>query len=120
MRLLFSILLSLLLAPPMPAQENGEDFGMTGCMISSQGDYRSVIQVLDHSPAADAGIKVGDAVLAIDDKGTSGLEMNEFLGRMRGKPGSEVVLTVRSHETGVVFNYKLKRISLRAYQEANP
>ena len=113
------VLLLLIVVLSASAQDEGEDFGMTGCMISSQGDYRSVIQVLKHSPAADAGIEVGDAILAIDDKGTNGLELAEFLKRMRGKPGTEVVLTVRSHDNGVVFNYTLKRMSVRAYREAN-
>ncbi len=119
MRHLLAVLLWLILVSPILAQDDGEDFGMTGCMIANQEDCRLITQVLEHTPADEAGIKPGDAILAIDDKGTADLAFNEFIKRMRGKPGTRVVLTVRSHETGVVFNYPLKRMSVRAYREAN-
>lgn len=119
MRSVLIALLLLVLVARVQAQDDGEDFGMTGCMVASQGDCRLITQVLEHTPADDAGIKAGDAILAIDDRGTNGLELAEFLKRMRGKPGTEVVLTVRSHDNGVVFNYTLKRMSVRAYREAN-
>jgi len=47
------------------------------------------------SPAARAGLRCGDEVLAIDGVSTHGLTSAESSERMRGKPGTTVVLTVK-------------------------
>ena len=120
-RFLISLLLLVFtVISPVAAQNDGSDFGMTGIVLSGQGDFRSVIKVLAHSPAAEAGIKQGDTILAINGTGTAGLELNELVGKVRGKPGTEVVLAVMSRETGVAFSFTLKRVSSRAYYAADP
>jgi len=47
------------------------------------------------SPAAKAGIRCGDEVVAIDGVSTHGLTSAESSDRMRGKPGTTVVLTIK-------------------------
>lgn len=47
------------------------------------------------SPAARSGIRCGDEVEAIDGVSTHGLTSQESSDRMRGKPGTTVVLTVK-------------------------
>ena len=122
MRRLIALLLLLvfIMIDPVAAQDGGVDFGMTGVMLSGLGDFRSVIKVLPHSPASDAGIQQGDTILAINGDGTTDLALNEIVTKIRGKPGSEVTLVVMSHETGVAFSHTLKRVSAFAYQAANP
>ncbi len=124
---LFSIRLLIVLAlsvfgaiRPAIAQEDDADFGMTGIMIGGDADIRHASSVLPHSPAAEAEIEKGDTILAIDGVGVAGLELAEFIAKMRGKPGSEVVLLLMSHKTGVAFSVTLKRVSFHAYHEANP
>ena len=113
-------LLMLIAIGPAVAQDNGEDFGVTGIMVVKNGQFPSAASVLPHSPAADAGIEPGDTILATDGVGVADLGLNEFVAKMRGKPGSEVVLAVLSHEAGVAFSFTLKRVSARAYHEAHP
>ena len=48
-----------------------------------------------NSPAARAGLRCGDEVLAIDGVSTNGLTSAESSERMRGKPGTTVVLKVK-------------------------
>lgn len=47
------------------------------------------------SPAAKAGLRCGDEIEAIDGVSTHGLTSSQSSDRMRGKPGTTVVLTVK-------------------------
>jgi carboxyl-terminal processing protease len=53
-----------------------------------------VVAPLVGSPAAEAGIRAGDKIAAIDGQTTQGLAIKDAERRIRGKPGSPVVLTV--------------------------
>jgi carboxyl-terminal processing protease len=60
--------------------------------------YKDVPQVLfplENSPAMDAGIQVGDEILAIDGVSTAGLLTEELSSRIQGEPGSSILLQVR-------------------------
>ncbi len=67
-----------------------------GVYCREGGGYPIVTQVLPDSPAASAGIKVGDAIVAIgsDDVGTLGYERAYNL--LRSDAGTLLTLTVRS------------------------
>ena len=52
------------------------------------------------SPSARAGLRCGDEILAIDGVSTHGLTSQESSERMRGKPGTTVVLTVKKLHDG--------------------
>ena len=47
------------------------------------------------SPAALAGLRCGDEILAIDGVTTVGLDATESSSRMKGKPGTKVTFSVR-------------------------
>ena len=113
-------LLVLSVTCPLLGQEDGADFGMTGVRIVKTGTFPSAATVLPHSPAADAGIAPGDTILAIDGASVADLSLEDFIAKMRGKPGSEVVVAVLSHETGAAFSFTLRRVSSRAYYLTNP
>ena len=55
-----------------------------------------VISPLDGSPAKAAGIKAGDAILAIDNKPTSGLTVTDAVSQIRGAVNTTVNLTVQT------------------------
>jgi len=56
-----------------------------------------VISPIPGTPAAKEGILAGDRILRIDDQSTDGISLMDAVKKMRGKPGTPVVLTVR-HE----------------------
>ncbi len=75
---------------------NGQFSGI-GAEIGKKGDQIVVIAPVDGAPAAKAGIKAGDAVLAVDGESTEGKSVDEVVGKIRGDAGSKVKLTVVSN-----------------------
>jgi carboxyl-terminal processing protease len=55
-----------------------------------------VIAPLPETPAAAAGVKAGDRVLAIDDQDTAGLSLDTAVQRIRGPAGTTVTLVLQS------------------------
>ncbi len=53
-----------------------------------------VISPLNGSPAQKAGIKAGDAVIAVDDKPTAGWTLSQAVDKIRGQKGTAVKLTI--------------------------
>jgi carboxyl-terminal processing protease len=53
-----------------------------------------VISAIDGTPAAAAGIQPGDRIVKADGQPTVGMDLSDVVRRLRGKPGSPVVLTV--------------------------
>ena len=51
-----------------------------------------VERVLPGSPAEQAGLKVGDRIVAIDEEPTQGLPFGEIVFKIRGKTGSQLSL----------------------------
>ena len=49
----------------------------------------------DDTPAARAGIKSGDLILAIDGESTKEMSAGDAADKMRGEPGSPVTVTLR-------------------------
>lgn len=57
-------------------------------------DALTVAEPLDGSPAARAGIRPSDVIRFIDGEPTDGLTPDEAAARIRGRPGTSVMLTV--------------------------
>ena len=74
-------------------QTKGE-FGGLGISIGMRDGALTVIAPLDGTPAFRAGIKAGDIILKIDDQATIGMNIDDSIKLMRGKPGTSLVLTV--------------------------
>jgi carboxyl-terminal processing protease len=45
-------------------------------------------------PAFRAGVKAGDLIIKLDDTPVKGMTLNDAVKRMRGKPGTDIVLTI--------------------------
>ena len=66
-----------------------------GLEVSADGDRVVVVTPLEGSPAARAGVRAGDIVLAVDDQPVIAERLEETIGRMRGAAGSLVRLAVK-------------------------
>ncbi|HUJ26640.1 MAG TPA: MXAN_5808 family serine peptidase [Myxococcales bacterium] len=78
----------------MKVQTRGE-FGGLGFVISMVEDKLTVRKVLRNTPASKGGVKKGDVITQIDNDATSGMELQEAVDRMRGKPGTKVSIYVQ-------------------------
>ncbi len=70
------------------------EFGGLGIEVGMEDGFIKVIAPIDDTPAQKAGIKSGDLIIRINETPVKGLTLNEAVNLMRGKPGSEVNLTV--------------------------
>ena len=69
-------------------------FGGIGIEISVQDGVPQVISAIDGTPAAAAGIEPGDRIVKADGQPIVGLDIGEVVRRLRGAPGSPVMLTI--------------------------
>jgi carboxyl-terminal processing protease len=60
----------------------------------SKDNVLTVMSAIEGTPASRAGLQTGDQIVRIDDLVTRNLRMEDAIGRMRGKRGSQVNLTV--------------------------
>jgi carboxyl-terminal processing protease len=72
------------------------EFGGVGMEITVENDVLTVITPIEGTPAAQAGIKPEDQILAIEGKSTRGMAVHEAVSRLRGLKGSSVKVTVKS------------------------
>jgi carboxyl-terminal processing protease len=77
----------------LAVQTKGE-FGGLGISVGMKDGVLTVIAPLDGTPADKAGVKAGDIILKIDDQATLGMTIDESVKIMRGKPKTDIVLTV--------------------------
>jgi carboxyl-terminal processing protease len=64
------------------------------CATLGADCHLSVIAPIEGSPAEKAGLRPGDIVDAVDGTSLNGLTIDEARDRIRGKKGTEVVLTI--------------------------
>ncbi|MBS1154185.1 MAG: peptidase [Proteobacteria bacterium] len=70
------------------------EFGGLGIEVNMEDGLVKVISPIEDTPAYRAGIKSGDFIVKIDDSQVQGLTLNEAVAKMRGKIGTNVILTV--------------------------
>lgn len=90
--------------PPSEAkifEENIQgNFGGVGMEIGIRDNILTVIAPLKNTPAERAGLLSGDKILAIDDKSTQKMSVDEAVGIIRGEIGTKVKLTVKREKDG--------------------
>ncbi|MDE2038065.1 MAG: S41 family peptidase [Patescibacteria group bacterium] len=83
--------------PPVQAQmfqdDIAGDFQGVGMEIGIKDKQLMVIAPIKDSPAARAGVKTGDAILAIDGTSTDSMSVDEAVQLIRGPKGSSVKIT---------------------------
>lgn len=69
-------------------------FGGLGIEVGMENGFVKVISPIDDTPAARAGIQASDLIIKLDDKPVKGMTLNEAVKLMRGKPNTDIVLTI--------------------------
>lgn len=70
------------------------EFGGLGIQVGMEDGFVKVISPIDDTPAYKAGLESGDLIIRLDDKTVKGMTLNEAVKIMRGKPGTDIELTV--------------------------
>jgi len=70
------------------------EFGGLGIEVGMEDGFVKVIAPIDETPAARAGIQAGDLIIKLDETPVKGMSLNEAVKKMRGKPGTKIILTV--------------------------
>ena len=84
-------------------------FGGLGIEITIEDEFIRVISPLDDSPAQRAGIRPGDVIIMLDGVAVRGIGIHDAIDRLRGPPGSEIVLTISRQGEDEVFDVPLVR-----------
>ena len=101
----------------IPEEENedlqmmiSKTYGGIGAIIHKKKEANVIInEPYAGSPAQKYGLQCGDEILAIDGVPTKGLETKESSDRMKGKPGTTVVFTVKKVHTGDTLDIPIVR-----------
>ena len=97
----------------MQIDTSGELTGV-GIQISKEedNDYITVVSPIEDTPAYEAGLIARDVIIAIDGVTTEGMELEEAVKLIRGKPGTQVTLTIKRKEEQIDFTITRARIQL--------
>lgn len=69
-------------------------FGGLGIEVGMEDGFVKVIAPIDDTPAQRAGVEAGDLVIRLDDTPVKGMSLGDAVKVMRGKPGTDIVLTI--------------------------
>lgn len=70
------------------------EFGGLGIEVGMEDGFVKVVSPIDDSPAARAGVKAGDLIVKLDDSSVKGMTLSDAVKRMRGKPNTNIMLTI--------------------------
>ncbi len=87
-----------------------------GALIQKAGAYTQIAQLYENTPAALAGLKTGDTIVAIDGQALKGVSVNDVSAKLKGKESSKLTITVNRPygEKGLSLEVMRKRIQIPA------
>lgn len=92
----------------MKVETEGE-FGGIGIEIAIKDDILTVIAPIEDTPAYKAGLKAGDRIVKIDKDITRGITLLEAVKKLRGKPGTQIPVTILRESEGRILEFAITR-----------
>ena len=92
----------------MKVETEGE-FGGIGIEITIKDDLLTIIAPIDGTPAYKVGLKPNDKIVKIEDKITRDLTLIEAVKMLRGKPGTDVKITVLREKERKLLDFTITR-----------
>src|SRR5438046_1531040 len=78
-------------------------FGGLGIEVGMEDGFVKVISPIEDTPAFKAGIKPGDLIVKLDEMPVKGMTLTDAVKKMRGKPNTQITLTIsRKNETAPI------------------
>jgi carboxyl-terminal processing protease len=88
-------------------------FGGLGIEVGMEDGFVKVISPIEDTPAFRAGIKPGDLIMKIDETPVKGMTLNDAVKRMRGKPNTQITLTISRRGESAPLVVTLTRAVIR-------
>lgn len=94
-------------------QTTGE-YGGIGSLIRRSGTQVMIAEPYEGFPAAKADIRAGDLILKVDGVSTKEMELESVSDRLKGQPGTELILTMERYgvEDPLEFTLTREKISI--------
>jgi carboxyl-terminal processing protease len=70
------------------------EFGGLGIEVGVEDGFVKVVAPIEDTPAFRAGVQAGDLIIKLDEVSVKGIGLSDAVKRMRGKPHTEVKLTI--------------------------
>jgi carboxyl-terminal processing protease len=91
--------------------ETGELQGV-GLEVNMKDGHVVVVAPIDDSPAARAGLRPGDIILAVAGEPVAGRPLSEVVSKISGRAGTEVAMQILTPETGSARLVRLTRATI--------
>ncbi len=85
------------------------NYGGLGIQIDVREGWITVVAPLPQTPAERAGMEAGDQIVTVDGKSTQGLNQDEAIKALRGKPGTSVEIQVRRPGLSALLAFTITR-----------
>ena len=95
----------------MQVQTKGK-FGGLGIEITMEDGVIKIVSPIDDTPAAQAGLKPADLIIAVNDEPIRGMTLSDAVDRLRGEVGSSVTVTIKRGAKDP-FDVTLKRDTIK-------
>src|SRR5436190_2426421 len=89
------------------------EFGGLGIEVGTEDGFVKVVAPIEDTPAYRAGIKANDLIIKLDESSLKGISLSDAVKKMRGKPNSEVKLTILRKDEAQPLEFTLRRDTIR-------
>ncbi|MGC2166607.1 MAG: S41 family peptidase [Gallionella sp.] len=89
------------------------EFGGLGIEVGMEDGLVKVISPIEDTPAFKAGIRSGDLIIKLDDTLVKGMTLEDAVKRMRGKSGTDIVLTITRKNEPKLLTFTLTRAIIK-------
>ena len=73
------------------------EYGGIGALIQKQDEFVVITEPYEGFPAEKAGLRAGDKIIAIDGEAAEGKNSGQVSEKLKGTPGTDIVITVQSY-----------------------
>ena len=84
-------------------------FGGLGLVVAMKDGFVTVVSPMDDTPGFRAGILSGDRIVKVEGQDVVKVPLPDVVKQLRGKPGSQVNVTIERPSSGAIKNYTLTR-----------
>ncbi len=84
-------------------------FGGIGFVITKREGWLTIVAPIDDTPASRAGLLPNDKIVKIENESTKDMDLNKAVSKLRGKPGTYVIIWIQRNDNPDLIKNKIKR-----------